>query len=68
MKHVTLATVREAIEDNNTVWHIECRFSNGEKYAAIKVDGQDERLAHLIVALLNVEAEQRHLRRLWEVT
>lgn len=45
------ATVREA-ED---AFHIECRFDDGQKYAAIQVDLENEALAHWICELLNWE-------------
>ena len=39
--------------------HIECRFSNGEKFAPIKVDGEHEELANWIAAGLNALAVLR---------
>lgn len=49
---VTYATVR----DGDDEWHIECRFSDGQKYAAIRVDLPFEYLADEICAWLNEKA------------
>lgn len=46
---VISATVR----DGDDEWHIECRFSDGQKFAAIRVDKSFEKLAHQICADLN---------------
>ena len=42
-------TVREGDEE----WHLECRFSDGQKYAAIWVDGEFPQLAERVASLLN---------------
>lgn len=42
-------TVREGDDE----WHLECRFSDGQKYAAIRVDGACPRLAERVASLLN---------------
>lgn len=42
-------TVRKGDDE----WHIECRFSDGQKYAAIKVDGDFPLLADRVAAFLN---------------
>ena len=42
-------TVREGDDE----WHLECRFSDGQKYAAILVDGECPRLAERVASLLN---------------
>lgn len=47
--HVTLATVRQAGDDI----HIECHFSDGQKLAAITVDGEFPRMARMIAGFLN---------------
>lgn len=46
---VTSATVR----DGGDEWHIECRFSDGQKFAAITVDRECEALAHQVAKALN---------------
>lgn len=45
---VIYATIRES--DN---WGIECRFSDGQKFAAVTVDIEPEQLAHDICDFLN---------------
>lgn len=45
-------TVREGGDE----WHLECRFSDGQKYAAIRVDGECPRLAERVSSLLNGNA------------
>ena len=51
---VKYCTVKEGIDENDiTENHIECRFSNGEKYAAIIVDGGMDCLAFCICDFLN---------------
>jgi hypothetical protein len=47
---VVYATVRDGGDDT---WHIECRFENGEKYAAVQVDSEKEALAHWIAEALS---------------
>lgn len=56
-RRVNYATVRDAeVEDEcgvrYKVLHIETRFSNGEKYAAVTVDAQEEALALQIAGLI----------------
>ncbi len=47
------ATVREAVDDDGeTVWHIECRFADGQKFAPIKVDGDFPDLADRIAKVI----------------
>lgn len=46
---VTHATVRDAVDE----LHIECRFSDGQKFAAVKVDAEFPELASLVAELLN---------------
>ena len=41
------------VKDGDDVWHIECRFQDGQKYAAITVDKPLENLADRISAFLN---------------
>lgn len=48
---VLLATVR----DGDAEWHVECRFEDGQKFAAVTVDKEidqaeavAERIAHMI--------------------
>lgn len=63
---VVYATVREAEifvrnstgwgGDVENEWHIECRFSDGQKLAAIKVAYEFEHLADKIASFLNKEA------------
>ena len=50
---VIYATVR----DGDDVWDIECRCSDGQKYAVIEVDKPFESLAHEIAEWLNERAE-----------
>lgn len=57
---VLFATVREADDDEI---HIECRFSNGEKYAAVKVAAPLDELADEIAAYLSVPPDQRERAR-----
>jgi hypothetical protein len=45
---VVHATVRDGDDD----WHIECRFADGQKFAAVTVDREHEELAHFIAAAL----------------
>lgn len=60
---VIYATVREAISTQEAAggkeseWHIECRFEDGQKYAAIKVVHEMEALADLVAELLNEKAK-----------
>jgi len=57
---VILATVREVrsltILSDERCWDIECRFDNGEKFAAVQVDYRFETLAHFIADRLNDKA------------
>ena len=41
------------VREGNDEWHLECRFSDGQKYAAILVDGECPRLAERVASLLN---------------
>ena len=41
------------VREGDAEWHLECRFFDGQKYAAIRVDGACPDLAHRIAALLN---------------
>jgi hypothetical protein len=45
--------MRCAVREGDDEWHIECRFSDGQKYAAIKLDGACPQLATRVAALLN---------------
>ncbi len=57
---VKFCTVREGIDENYvTENQIECRFSNGKKYAAVVVDGEMDCLAFCIRDFLN-SPEYRH--------
>jgi hypothetical protein len=47
------ALMRCAVREGDDEWHIECRFSDGQKYAAIKLDGACPQLATRVAALLN---------------
>ena len=51
---VVFATVRDA----EVEIHIECRFSDGQKFAAIVVDGEFPSLATQICEMLNEDAKQ----------
>lgn len=48
-------TVRDGVDE----WHIECRFSDGQKFAAITVDREFQQLADLVASLLNQRAAQK---------
>lgn len=48
---VVSATVRES--GNEYEFDIECRFSDGQKFAAIQVDGEFIELAHRIANFLS---------------
>lgn len=53
---VLFATVRLSSDDAGfDVYDIECRFSDGQKYAAVQVCGDQEGLAHAIAGWLNSE-------------
>lgn len=41
------------VREGDSEWHLECRFSDGQKYAAIKIDGDCPELATRVAALLN---------------
>jgi hypothetical protein len=42
-----------AVRDGEDEWHIECRFADGTKFAAVHVDYDREALAHFIADALN---------------
>ncbi len=44
------------VRDGDDEYHIECRFDDGQKFAAVKVDGEFPLLAEFIAAFLNVAA------------
>lgn len=56
---VIYATVR--CGDDGDDYDIECRFANGEKYAAVKVDSGKDGLADWIARALSAEHEARKL-------
>lgn len=41
------------VRDGGDFWHLECRFEDGQKFAAVQVDKGHERLADEIAAYLN---------------
>jgi hypothetical protein len=41
------------VRDGGDFWHLECRFDDGQKFAAIQVDKDHEKLADEIAAYLN---------------
>lgn len=41
------------VRDGGDFWHLECRFDDGQKFAAVQVDKAHERLADEIAAYLN---------------
>lgn len=45
-----------AVREGDGEWHIECRFSDGQKLAAIRVDGEFPALADRVAGLLNAKA------------
>jgi hypothetical protein len=51
---VIYATVRDAEDaDGIEELHIECRFDDGQKFAAVVVDGDFPQLAHALCNFLN---------------
>jgi hypothetical protein len=60
------ATVREGGPDDDPCWDIECRFSDGQKFAAVQVDHRMEKLADWIAGRLNdrarIDAALKELR------
>lgn len=52
---VVHATIRESAD-----WDIECRFSDGQKFAAITVDIEHEQLAHKICDFLNKQGKSEY--------
>jgi hypothetical protein len=44
--------IKSGVREGMDEWHIECRFKDGQKYAAIRVDIEHEKLAHLISRLI----------------
>ena len=46
---ITHCTVR----DGGDFWHLECRFDDGQKFAAVQVDKDHEQLADDIARYLN---------------
>jgi hypothetical protein len=59
--YVVHATVRESWTDDGrfACWDIECRFSDGQKFAAISVDHNFERLADFICKKIIWEGAER---------
>jgi hypothetical protein len=56
---VIFSGVRDSEDDNGfPVFDIECRFSDGQKFAAIQVDGDFPELAFRIAELLNCSKDQ----------
>lgn len=45
------------VRDGDDEWHIECRFDDGQKFAAITVDYDFPQLAHKIADFLNGESK-----------
>lgn len=41
------------VRDGGDFWHLECRFEDGQKFAAVQVDKAHEKLADEIAAFLN---------------
>lgn len=50
------------IRDGGDDWHLECRFPDGQKYAAVLVDIENKKLAHLICDFLNTRAQPKYKR------
>lgn len=64
--YVTYATVRESEDDTGyPCWDIECRFSDGQKYAAIEVAFEFEKLADFICGVINLPKPQLALVKFW---
>lgn len=58
MNEVTHCTIR----DGGDEWHIECRFKDGQKFAAVLVDKECEDLAHEIADHLNRRAKEQAVK------
>lgn len=58
--YVKYATVREGLDEDGIIEnHIECRLSDGQKFAAIIVDGSFDNLAFDIRDFLNSDQYQK---------
>lgn len=55
------------VRDGVDTWQLECRFDDGQKFAAVEVDIEHEELAAQIAAYLNRSAAERVELRLAEV-
>ena len=47
------------VRDGVDTWQLECRFDDGQKFAAVEVDIEHEELATQIAAYLNRSAAER---------
>ena len=47
------------VRDGEDTWQLECRFDDGQKFAAVEVDIEHEELATQIAAYLNRSAAER---------
>lgn len=67
--HVVYATVR----DGDDAWHIECRFDDGQKFAAIEVDLEHEQLADRVAEALSspvtqaASTDEQHARKIKDI-
>lgn len=50
---VSFCTVREASDDTGEEWHLECRFEDGAKFAAVKIDYDRPELADFLAHAIN---------------
>jgi hypothetical protein len=55
------------VRDGGDFWHLECRFDDGQKFAAIQVDKDHEKLADEIAAYLNTRKEKEQALGLAEI-
>jgi len=55
------------VRDGGDFWHLECRFADGQKFAAVQVDKDHEKLADEIAAYLNTRKEKEQALGLAEI-
>lgn len=55
------------VRDGGDFWHLECRFDDGQKYAAVQVSIDHEKLADEIAAYLNTRKEKEQAQGLAEI-
>jgi hypothetical protein len=55
------------VRDGGDFWHLECRFDDGQKFAAVQVSIEHEKLADEIAAYLNTRKEREQVQGLAEI-